>query len=66
MSQIRYVGVPSDRVHRSARKVKSRWMYVPKQKEPVGWVDVQLYLECIGVTLAVVVALFFTWFYAGL
>lgn len=69
MSQIRYVGTPSDRVHRGVSRQaqkRQRWMYVPKQKCQVTWFDVKLAMECGAVTAAAVVALFFTWFYAGL
>lgn len=69
MSQIRYVGQPSDRVHRGASRAsvkQARWGYVPRQKQPVTWIDVKQYLEVIAVTLALVVAFFFTWYFAGL
>lgn len=69
MSNIRYVGQPSDRVHRGASRTavrKARWSYVPKQRQPIGWVDVKQYLEVAVVTLVAVFTLFFTWYYAGL
>lgn len=69
MSQIRYVGTPSDRVHRGASRQAQkhkRWMYVPKQKQPIEWVDVKLFIECGALTVACVVALFLTWYFAGL
>lgn len=66
MSQIRYVGTPSDRVHRGAsRQKRQRWLYVPQQKQPIGWIDVRLFLECGAVTLAWVVVFFFVWLSAG-
>lgn len=40
-------------------------MYVPKQKQTISLVDVQLLLECCALTLACVVLLFFIWLYAG-
>ena len=68
MSQIRYAGTPSGRVHRGTSRTaqkRRRWMYVPKQKQPLSHVDVQLLLECCALTLACVVLLFFIWLYAG-
>lgn len=69
MSNIQWVGTPSDRVHRDSVRYaqkRQRWMYVPKKKEPVSWLDIKLILECSVVTVACVVALFFAWFYAGI
>ena len=69
MSNIQWAGQPSTRVHRGASRQaqkRTRWMYVPKKRQPVGWVDVRLYLECSVVTFAAVLALFFVGFYAGL
>lgn len=62
------VGSTSDRVHRGAYRSaqkRQRWMYVPKKKEPPHWIDVKLYLECMAVTLACILACFFVWLSVG-
>lgn len=68
MSQIRYAGSPSGRVHRGTSRTtqkRRRWMYVPQQKKQFTPVDVQLFLECCSLTVACVVLLFFVWLSAG-
>lgn len=69
MSQIHWVGKPCehvcDRRTREPQKI-ARWCNPPKQKTPVDWVNVKMYVQCALVTVACVAALFFTWFYAGM
>jgi hypothetical protein len=54
-------------VHRGITRAekRTRWMYVPTKRQPVGWVDVKLYLECTAVLLVCIFTLFFVWFAAG-
>jgi hypothetical protein len=69
MSQIRYVGQPSDRVHRGASRTamkKARWGHVPKQKQPTTWMDVKSYIEVAATTFGIIVAWFLAFLYAGL
>lgn len=67
MSNVHWAGTPSDRVHRGITRAekRTRWMYVPTKRQPVGWVDVKLYLECTAVLLVCIFTLFFVWFAAG-
>lgn len=68
MSRVQMVGATHERVtHRASRAaVKAqRWGYLPKQKTPFGWPEIQMYLEVGAATVALILAWFFTWFYAG-
>lgn len=70
MSQIRYIGTPSTRVHRGDSRTamkKARWGHVPKQKQRGMVWDTEAKLLVLDsvVTLAAILIFFFTWLYSG-